>query len=367
MEEIHQVFFELVRAGLWEKEACLAPYGDIDFCELYRLAQEQSVEGLVTAGLEHVKDIKLPQEFALAIAGDVLQIEQRNRAMNKYLVKLIEEMRRADIYAILVKGQGVAQCYERPLWRSSGDIDLLLSEENYRKAKLLLVPKSSLTEKEDVYEQHLGLRLDSWIVELHGNMRTGAFSRLDKEVDLLQDGIFYSGIVRSWLNGNTQIFLPGVNIDILLIFTHILKHFYKEGVGLRQFCDLSRLLWVYRDVVDRNKLECIIKKMGVNSEWKTVAWLLVYILGMDERYMPLYSDDEKWRKKAERMLSMVFESGNMGHNRDISYQQKYGPLRRRFVTFALMTKKVISVGKLFPLNAIKSWGFMTIRGLQRLA
>ena len=45
-----QAFLELVRAGLWEKDACLLQYGNIDFQEVYRLAQEQSVVGLVAAG-----------------------------------------------------------------------------------------------------------------------------------------------------------------------------------------------------------------------------------------------------------------------------------------------------------------------------
>ena len=36
-------FFTLVRAGLWEKEVRLVPYGDIDFAEVFRLAEEQSL------------------------------------------------------------------------------------------------------------------------------------------------------------------------------------------------------------------------------------------------------------------------------------------------------------------------------------
>lgn len=54
-------FLELVKAGLWEKDVCLPSFGDIDFNCVYQLAKQQSVEGLVAAGLEHVKDVKLPQ------------------------------------------------------------------------------------------------------------------------------------------------------------------------------------------------------------------------------------------------------------------------------------------------------------------
>ena len=55
-----EVFFALVRGGLWEQEVSLSSYGEVDFLEVFRLAVEQSVVGLVTAGLEHVSDVKLP-------------------------------------------------------------------------------------------------------------------------------------------------------------------------------------------------------------------------------------------------------------------------------------------------------------------
>ena len=116
-----QAFLALVKAGLWEKEVQLSLFNEIDFNEVYRLAQEQSVTGLVAAGLEHVEDIKTPQEIALTFAGEALQLEQRNKAMNNFISVIVGKMRGVGIYTLLVKGQGVAQCYERPQWISCGE------------------------------------------------------------------------------------------------------------------------------------------------------------------------------------------------------------------------------------------------------
>lgn len=38
-------FFALVRAGLWEREVQLLPYGEIDFSAVQSVAEEQSVVG----------------------------------------------------------------------------------------------------------------------------------------------------------------------------------------------------------------------------------------------------------------------------------------------------------------------------------
>ena len=136
-----EVFFALVRAGLWsDGNQEIRIDGTTDWNEVYELAQEQSVLGLVLAGLEH-SDIKPPKELLLQWIGEVQVLEQRNKAMNVYIAKLIEEMRSDGIYTLLVKGQGLAQCYNRPNWRSSGDVDLLLSKDNYEKAKEFILPK----------------------------------------------------------------------------------------------------------------------------------------------------------------------------------------------------------------------------------
>lgn len=130
-----RAFLTLLSAGLWEEEAQLSQYKEIDYSAIMKMAEEQSVVGLVSAGLEHVKDVKVPKVWTLQFVGNTLQIEQRNKAMNGFLAELIENLRRNGVYAILVKGQGLAQCYQRPLWRIAGDVDLLLSEDNYHKAQ----------------------------------------------------------------------------------------------------------------------------------------------------------------------------------------------------------------------------------------
>ncbi len=128
-------FLELVRAGLWGKEVQLSTSDIIDFSAIYQLAQEQSVIGLVAAGLEQVKDVIVPQKAKLVFAGTALQMEQHNREMNEFIAELVGKLRQKDVSVLLLKGQGVAQCYERQLWRTCGDVDLFLSDANYASAR----------------------------------------------------------------------------------------------------------------------------------------------------------------------------------------------------------------------------------------
>lgn len=326
-----QATFELVRAGLWEKESRLLQFGKVDYNEVLLIAEEQALTGLVTAGLEHITDVKVPKEILLQFIGESLQIEQQNKDMNMFLTRLIEKLRKEDIYAIMLKGQGIAQCYEKPLWRVSGDVDLLLSNESFEKAKHSLLPLAANHKKERYYSKELSMTINQWSVELHGSQRTGLSSSIDREIDVVQNDIFYGGNVRSWQNGNTTIFLPSADNDVFFVFTHFLKHFYKEGgVTLRQMCDWSRLLWTYREKLDSSLLESRIKKAGLISEWRAFAALAVDYLGMPVEAMPLYRKDKKWSRKADKIIAFILKGGEWRKLQD-----------------------TLSVGRIFPLSTLR--------------
>ena len=360
-----QAFLTLVRAGLWEQDVRLLPYGDIKWQEVYRLATEQSVLGLVLAGLEH-SDIKPPKELLLQWIGEVQQIEQRNKAMNAFIADIIEKLRKENIYTLLVKGQGVAQCYVRPLWRACGDVDLLLSRDNYKKAKNYLIPFASSLEEENLSSAHLGMSIDSWVVELHGTLHSCCLSRMDKVIDEVQDSVFYGREVRSWVNGRTQVFLPSPDNDVIFIFTHIIKHFFDGGIGLRQICDWCRLMWSFRESLNQQKLHKRLKKAGLLSEWMVFAALAVYFLGIPKEAMPLYSSETKWLRKAKRLNKYIIRVGNFGHNRKGVNSTQSSLLKQKISSFKLYTNDWFKQLAIFPLDSVRVWLWVVRTGVSTM-
>lgn len=169
-----ELFVGLLKAGLWadqrrglgsstsevsKSSAQFHVSSDVDWGKVFQLAQEQSVQGVVLRGIEELQaknlELNVPKVLLLQWIGEVQIIEQRNKEMNVFVAYLIENLRKEDIYAILVKGQGIAQCYEKPLWRSSGDVDLLLSDSNYKKASNVLTKIASSVDKESPYNKQL--------------------------------------------------------------------------------------------------------------------------------------------------------------------------------------------------------------------
>lgn len=351
MNNNKQAFFALVGAGLWERGVRLSQFEDINLKTIYRYAQEQSVAGIVAAGLEHVSDVKLPKEDILVFVGDALQLEHRNVAMNNFIGVLVDKMKKASINLVLVKGQGVAQCYEKPLWRAAGDVDFFLDKENYNKAQSFLKPLASHIDEEEKRKCHLGMTIDSWILELHGTMFTDISEKMNIVSAEVQRNIFELGGVRYWNNDGVDVLLPSADNDVIIIFNHFINHFYGEGVGLRQICDWCRLLWKFQDVINVALLENRIIRMGLMKEWKAFAYFAVEYLGMPERMMPLYEKTTTYSRKADLICQIILQTGNMGQNKNNSYRAKYPRLLSYFITFFRRLGEFARLTRIFPNNA----------------
>ena len=388
-------FFELLRTGLWgdipvqgegfrvfgqakrQSRANDSLLSDVDWNEVYQLAQEQSVQGLVLQGIETVQGSWLkvhgsplvPKVLLLQWIGEVQVIEQQNKEMNAFVAELIEKLRKNDIYALLVKGQGIAQCYEKPLWRCSGDVDLFLSDSNYKIAKRVLVPLASEVETEYVGSKHLGMTIDGWVVELHGSLRVGLPNKINRVLDDIKTDTFNRGNMRSWMNGRTQVLLLGKENDIVYVFVHFFNHFYKEGVGLRQLCDWCRLMWTYRDEIDVKKIEGRIQEMGLVSEWKAFYNLASRYLGMPDFGSRLMVHDSRYDKKADRIMEFILKSGNMGHKRGSWLMEHDSWLSRQYVVrkaFSMGRRigDLINHARIFPLDSLRFFPRIMFNGVR---
>lgn len=289
--------------------------------------------------------------IALQFAGAAMQIENRNNALNQFTVAFMKELRNAGVDSVLIKGQGVAQCYERPHWRASGDVDLLLNDENYEKGKAYLDMIAKNSAKEYDFNKEYNTTINGWCVELHGSLRCGLSSALNKCVDAVQQDICDNHNVRYWYVDDIKIPLPEPNDDALLIFTHYIKHFYKGGLGIRQICDWCRLLYCFRSELDLRMLESRIGQIGMMEQWKGFGAFAVDYLGMPVEAMPFYSSDRKWSKKANRICSFMLEVGNFGHNVDSSYYSRYPLLVRKAISMGRLIKTLLRHSTIFPLHS----------------
>ena len=361
-------FFALVRAGLWEEEVQLSRFNHLDFKEIYRQGKEQSVMGLVAAGVDHTSDIKIPQEAVMQFVKSAVKLECRNKEMNQFVRVLIEKLNKQGIETLLIKGQGLAQCYERPLWRAAGDVDLFLYDANYEKAKAFLAGIASSMEREGKYTKHIGMSIGPWKVELHGYMRANVTAKMDRVIDAVQKETFDNHRFRIWKNNGVDILLPEVNDDVFYVFTHFLHHFYRGGVRLKQVCDWCRLLAVYNEQIDRQLLLSRLNKASILPEWRLLGQFAVKYLGMPEQHMPFYeAPSKKDLKKVEYIKRFILKAGDFGLNREHVYGKHYPFLIRKLISLWRKGIDTFHHFSIFPVNSFRFFFHFFSVGLKSAA
>lgn len=366
-----RAFLALASAGLWgEGGNGAVPWKDVEWEAVLQLAREQALAGIVASAFDtgdlgfEIQDV-VDHSQSKALAKKVYSIEQRNIGMDNFILRLFAELQSNGLHPVLLKGQGVAQSYLNPLRRNPGDVDVLLWSDEYEAAKKLLMPKASKTIADKENEKHTAFVLSGFIVELHGTLCLLLGKKIDAQMDILYEHIFaqkefrtieFSGLTDA--SGN-QVNLPEINIDVLYVFCHMLQHFFTGGIGLRQVCDLCRMLYTYRDEIDCEWLSAELEKMGLWAEWKSFGALAVDYLGMRPEYVPFLAEDEakgdgiaaKWHRKARRIMAYILSTGNMGKNRDDSYKKKYPYIIKKLISFFKIISNFWRLVRIFPGNA----------------
>lgn len=340
---------------------------EVDWEAVYQIAQEQKLVGLMASAFDGCEDNGLGFEIqdvfdrqqSKAFAKKVYSIEQFNLKMNKFISLVIGKLESEGLHPVLLKGQGIAQAYRFSLRRNCGDVDLLIAAGEFEAARKILVPRAARVIGDNSKDPHVAMFLSRFILELHGSLHVFLTKRQDAMLDDMMERMFSDGDFRVWDNDGTAVNLPSVNVDAVYVFCHILQHLFREGVGLRQVCDLCRLLYFYRDEIDRDLLQSRILEMKLQTEWKAFATLMVDWLGMPVECIPMYDASKKYSRKARRIVSYMLSSGNMGKNRDVSYKKKYPYLIKKLISMRLIFGRAVRLGRIFPRSVLK----VSVKGL----
>lgn len=308
-DKIRDAFFTLLRAGLWRKSpdySCF-PLQEKSWNLLYLQARKQTVEGVIYDGV-----LLLPEQFfpsrtlLLKWTAEVDALERRNKRMNRTVRELNRWFGENGVEAWLLKGQGVACCYEQSLHRSCGDIDWYFPRSgDCDKVRRLLEEKGIRVEEQAGFS--LSYSWDGFLVEHHSrlldihNPFAGRYLKKVIEEESTRPVI--------WEEEGTKIFLPSPLLQHLLVNTHILKHMLAFGIGFRQLCDSARICYRHHEMREGIRLEKVYREIGIYRWMQSLNQLLYHEMGLPGTCLPFplsVSGDGRW------MMEEIWQGGNFG-------------------------------------------------------
>lgn len=272
---------------------------------------KQSLDGLLPDAIALLPAYNQPPvSVKMPLIARQLQVEQMNRAMNSELLAFTDELNKRDIPYVLLKGQGVATLYPSPQHRVCGDIDLYVPTAHLKEVHRGFMAFGAVREAET--RHHINYRANGIEWELHHSIyyfqkeeRNHTFMRYVEEA--MQDAPAYVTI------GDEKVRVLPPTMNVLLLLSHIVDHFYCEGVGLRQLCDYALLLDREYANIDMGRLERALEELSMTRTYRVIGALCVRHLGLpSDRLMiaPTVADNSL----ADAIMKDCLKGGNFGRS-----------------------------------------------------
>lgn len=291
MDKTLQALFALLQAGLWgtfdEAVASAFPLSAGEWERVFTLARQQTVTGIAFRGLDFLPEEAAPPMGIMAKwMAHADRIEQSNRVMNETVAKLYGHFASAGVEAVLQKGQGIAAMYPEPLLRECGDIDLYFPGHDGVSDPLAGIDGAVRERQPDDSWSYV---VDGIIVEHHTDLLDIQSPRAKRYVQKL---IKEKGFEKVVTGDGVEVLVPAPEVNLLLLSSHILKHAFGVGIGLRQFCDYAVARRYYEGRVNEEEMREIWRMTGLEKWQDLLEGFLV--------------------KKTGVLLDIVLKGGNFG-------------------------------------------------------
>jgi len=305
MERTKEKLFEVIRAALWQKGR--VELDGVEIKELLELAKMQSVAGLVIDAVLRGESKVGGNELAKMLAMQV-QIQDGNAKINKELAQMANFLKNKEVNYVVMKGQTVALNYPDPTIRMSGDIDFYVAKKDQE--RLAEIMKKRVRVEDYPGSNHYTFNVNGVEFEMHYRMASFGYKKNQEYFDkLIEEKVEKDTMTVNIEGAEIPTLSPSVNA--VYLFVHIYHHFLKEGIGLRQLCDLAMFLHKYKDEINRNELAVMLYRLGYELPFCAFGKILVDNLGLPPEEFPLAisKTEEKW---AEEIRKVIFEGGNFG-------------------------------------------------------
>lgn len=303
MNTLNNLFFELIQVSLGTRICLSHTPSANEWGGLYAMAKKQSLVGVCFAGVQRLQQQRQepPEMLYLTWVGMAAKIQQRNEVVNQQCVELQGKLAADGFRNCILKGQGVAASYGRlSLLRQSGDIDVWV---DVPKEKVVAwAEKAGMTEEPEYLHVEAKVFQDT-DVELHYrptycrclwyNKRLQDFCEKHKNDYEVRGGI----VVPSW------------EFDVVYQLSHIYRHLFGLGIGLRQLMDYYFLLLADTSAKNIKNISETLKHFGFYDFAGAVMYVMREVFCLEEKYIICTVDE----KRGKMLLRLVMQTGNFGH------------------------------------------------------
>ena len=324
-----KIFFDFLRFCIGSAKDIPDSLKEADWKELYRIAQKQALLGVLFHGIR-----RLPKELApeqkLLMQWMVLaeMIRKHNIKLFQDSVKVCQNFENEGFTNCILKGQGNALLYPDPYMRTPGDIDIYLSGGRKKIMKYV----DQVCPNQVMRYHHVDFPVMKTAIEVHFTPSYMFYPIHNRRMQK-----WFKEVMGEQCNhrvslpdGYGEIHVPQVSFNVIYILSHLYRHIFTEGIGLRQLLDYYFVLVKWHtdltNLTDSNKslpqmtqintdLDSLRHELKYFGLWKfagAVMFVMKEVFGLSEDRMIAPINE----KEGRFLLDEIMRGGNFGQYDD---------------------------------------------------
>ena len=324
-----KIFFEFLRFCIGSAKEIPGSLKEVDWKELYAIAQKQALLGVLFHGIRRLpKELAPEQKLLMQWMVMAEQIRKQNIRLVLDSVKVCKNFENKGFANCILKGQGNALLYPDPYMRTPWDIDIYLAGGRKRVMQYI----NKVCPNQVMRYHHVDFPVMKTAIEVHF---TPSYMFCPIHNSRMQK--WFKEVMGEQCNHRVslpdsygEIHVPQVSFNVIYILSHLYRHIFTEGIGLRQLLDYYYVLVKWHtdltNLTDSNKslpqmtqintdldtLRHELKYLGLWKFAQTVMYVLHEVFGLSEDRMIAPMDE----REGSFLLDEIMRGGNFGQYDD---------------------------------------------------
>lgn len=315
-----KIFFDFLRFCIGSAKDIPDSLKEVDWKELYTIAQKQALLGVLFYGIQRLpKELAPEQKLLMQWMVMAEQIRKQNIRLFQDSVKVCKNFENKGFANCILKGQGNALLYPDPYMRTPGDIDIYLAGGRKRVMQYI----NKVCPNQVMRYHHVDFPVMKTAIEVHFTPSYMFFPihniRMQKWFGKVMD-LQCSNVV-TLPDGYGEITVPTMSFNVIYILSHLYRHVFTEGIGLRQLLDYYFVVMMWHtdltnltdsDSADLAALQRELKRLGLWKFAGAVMYVLHEVFGLEEDMMIVPMNE----KEGMFLLDEIMRGGNFGQYDD---------------------------------------------------
>ena len=306
-----KIFFDFLRFCIGSAKEIPDSLKEADWKELYAIAKKQALLGVLFHGIQRLpKELALEQKLLMQWMVMAEMIRKQNIRLFQDSVKVCQNFENEGFANCILKGQGNALLYPDPYMRTPGDIDIYLAGGRKRVMKYV----NKVCPNQVMRYHHVDFPVMKTAIEVHF---TPSYMFCPIHNRRMQK--WFEEVMGEQCNhrvslpdGNGEIHVPQVSFNVIYILSHLYRHIFTEGIGLRQLLDYYYVLISDDLLLIRDRVQKDLKHLGLWKFAQAVMFVIKEVFGLSEDRMIAPMDE----KEGRFLLAEIMRGGNFGQYDD---------------------------------------------------